>query len=104
MNASAHSTVSSTGCSAGKPSPSLPTGLPNNSRSDWVSVLTGFHSANGCNHPGSESSGTNALDRKVIGKIVVNATCCATSTVGTNCPTKTPIQDIAYANSSASAK
>src|SRR3954454_21233158 len=99
MNASAQSTVSSSGCSAGNPVPGWPTGLPKSSRSEWVSVLTGFHSANGCSQPGSDSSGTKAFDTKVIGKIVVNATCCATSTVGTSWPTKTPSQDIAYANS-----
>ena len=47
--------------------------------------------------------GTNALDTNVIGKMTVNDTCWATSTVGTDRPSQTPIQAIAKANSSSSA-
>src|SRR5262245_5814821 len=73
-------------------------------RSDEVSVLVGFHSANGCSHSGSVAVATNAFDTNVIGNSTVYATCWATSTVGTDRPSHDPSQAIANANSRHSPK
>src|SRR5258705_11019289 len=77
-------------------------GLPQSIRSEEVRVLIGFHSANGWSQVGRLASGTNAFETKVIGKITMNDTCCATSTVGTDVPSQTPIHDMQKANSSSS--
>src|SRR6478735_4726989 len=78
-------------------------GLPHRRRRLELSVLVGFHSANGLSHVGMPAIGTKALEMNVIGKMTVNETCWATSTVGTERPSQTPIQDIANANRSKSA-
>src|SRR5207344_2554657 len=83
--------------------PPLGFGLPQSSRSEFVSVLVGFHSATGWSQVGSVASGTNAVEMNVIGNSTVKITCCPTSTVGTFIPRKTPSQTIEYANSSSSA-
>ena len=78
-------------------------GFPQICRRLELSVLVGFHSANGWSQVGMPAIGTNALDTNVIGKMTVNETCWATSTVGTDRPSQTPIQAIANANSRRSA-
>ena len=61
-------------------------GLPQICRRLALSVLVGFHSAKGWSQDGMPAIGTNALDTNVIGKMTVNETCWATSTVGTDSP------------------
>src|SRR6188472_1501073 len=73
-------------------------GLPHRRRRLELRVLVGFHSANGWSQVGMPAMGTKALEMNVIGKMTVNETCWATSTVGTDSPSQTPIQDIANAN------
>src|SRR6476620_7669636 len=73
-------------------------GLPQSMRSDEVRVLIGFHSAKGWSQVGRLASGTNAFETNVIGKITMNDTCWATSTVGTEVPSHTPIHDMQKAN------
>ncbi len=87
--------VTSAGCSAGSPVPTNGLGFPHSWRVAAVRVLTGFLSATGRRKSGSVYGGTKTLDTNVIVYSVVNATCCATSTVGTASPSHTPIHDIA---------
>ena len=46
-------------------------GLPHNRRRPELSVLVGFHSANGWSQVGMLAIGTKALDTNVIGKMTV---------------------------------
>src|SRR3954454_5814834 len=90
-------TVTRIGWVEASESPGNGLGLPHSVRSEAVRVLIGFHSAKGCNHVGRLRSGTNAFETNVIGKMTMNATCWATSTVGTESPSQTPSQDITNA-------
>src|SRR6187397_1872403 len=75
----------------------LVSGLPHRRRKLELSVLVGFYSENGWSQVGMLAIGTKAHDTNVIGKMTVNETCWATSTVGTDKPSQTPIQAIANA-------
>ena len=68
---------------------------PQLSRSAWVRALMGFHSAMVRNHEGMTSVRANALERKVIGKIVVNISPLTASTERMAEPTRMPTQIIA---------
>src|SRR5436190_1858216 len=93
------------GCSEGKlPARTNGLGLPNSWRQAEVMTLIGFHSVNGWSHVGIVAMGTNALDTNDSGKMTMNETCWATSTVGTDSPSQTPIHDIAKANRRSSPK
>ena len=50
-------------------------GLPHSVVGSSVSVLVGFHSANGWSQSGMLRIGTNAFETNVIGKMTVNETC-----------------------------
>src|SRR6478735_2809652 len=95
--------VTRTGSVEARLVPGYGSGLPHSRRRLEVSVLVGFHSANGWSQVGRLWSGTKTFETNVIGKMTVNDTCWATSTVGTMSPSHTPIQAIANANSSKSA-
>lgn len=69
--------------------------LPNSSRAAWVTVDTGFHSANRCSGPGSVSRGTNVLAMNVSGKMMMNAALFTTSGLGTSIPIHAMIQEMA---------
>jgi len=73
----------------------VPTGrLPKPSRTAWVSVDTGFHSAMGFKTPGRLSDGTNVLAMKVSGNNTTNVALLTTSGVGT----RSPMQAITHEN------
>src|SRR5699024_1051783 len=81
--------VYSTGCCSDQASEVAVIGrlLPKRSRTAWVTVETGFHSANTRSGVGKVSSGTKALEMKVIGMITMNEALLITSTLGTSSPT-----------------
>src|SRR3954451_24259231 len=78
--------------------------LPNNSRMACTIVDTGFHSANVCSTEGRLSSGTNAFERNVSGKITMKLALFTTSGVRTSNPTSAITHEIEKANRSRSRK
>ena len=69
--------------------------MPNSSRSDPASELTGFHSANVFSGSGSVLVGTKVLAMNVIGKIAENAKPWTPSGVLRMLPMRIPTQIIA---------
>ena len=67
-----------------------------------MSVLIGFHSANGWSQVGRAASGTKAVETNVIGKSTVKITCCADLDRRHGHPEQDAEPDIAKANSRSS--
>ena len=56
-----------------EPQIAFPDGVSRNSeRTASTMTVTGFTSATGCSQPGIESTGTNAEEMNVSGKMIVN--------------------------------
>src|SRR5450631_2534108 len=71
--------------------------LPNSSRADATTELTGFQFATGWSQLGSLCAVTNAFERNVSGNIQMKPALCATSTLFTDNPIVAETHDIEYA-------